>query len=227
MSEMITFERPDGRECPAYYVSPAASDAAPGIVVLQEWWGVDEHIKDVAARLAASGYRALVPDLYRGRVTLDAAEAEHLMAELDFIDAASQDVRGAVMHLKRSSQRVAVIGFCLGGALSILAAIHVPELDAVCCWYGVPPHEAGDPRAIRVPVQGHFALKDEYFPPSVVEELEAKLKEAGVRYEFHRYPASHGFGRESAPYHDPEAAALAWQRSLDFLARYCPISHSE
>ena len=227
MSEAITFERPDGGECPAYYIAPEVSDGAPGVVVLQEWWGVDEYIKDVAARLASSGYRALVPDLYRGKVTLEAAEAAHLMGGLDFRDAASQDVRGGVSYLKQSSERVAVIGFCLGGALSILAATHVPELDAVCCWYGVPPPEAGDPRAIRVPVQGHFALKDEHFPPSVVDDLEAKLKEASVPYEFYRYPASHGFGRASAPYYDPEAAALAWRRSLDFLARYCPISHTE
>lgn len=221
MGERITFDRPDGGECPGYYVQPDAGDGAPGVVVLQEWWGLDQHIRDVAGRLAASGYRALVPDLYRGKVTLEAAEAEHLMAALDFRDAASQDVRGAVECLKRSSERVAVMGFCMGGALSILAAIHVAELDAVCCWYGVPPPEAGDPRTIRIPVQGHFALQDEYFPPAVVDALEAKLKEAGVRYEFYRYPASHGFGRESASYHDPAAAALAWQRSLNFLARYC------
>jgi carboxymethylenebutenolidase len=226
MSETITMERPDGGECPAYYVAPDASDDAPGVVVLQEWWGVDEYIKDVATRLASSGYRALVPDLYRGAVTLEAAEAAHLMGGLDFKDAASQDVRAAVRHLKQSSERVAVIGFCLGGALSILAGIHVPELDAVCCWYGVPPPDAGDPRAIRVPVQGHFALKDEYFPQSVVDDLEAKLKEAGVRHEFYGYPASHGFGRESAPYYDAESAELAWQRSLDFLARYCPIGQT-
>ena len=109
----------------------------------------------------------------------------------------------------------------LGGALSILAAIHVPELDGACCWYGVPPPEAGDPRMIRIPLQGHFALEDQYFPPSVVDALEAKLKEAGVSYEFYRYPASHGFGRDSSPYYDPQAAELAWQRSLAFLARFC------
>src|ERR1700730_4853347 len=142
MGGRITFERPDGGECPAYYVQPDASDGAPSVGVLQEWWGVHEHMRDIAARLAASGYRALVPDFYRGKVTLEAAEAEHLMGALDFRDAASQDVRGAVGYLKGNSERVAAIGFCMGGALSILAAIHVPELDAACCWYGVPPPEA-------------------------------------------------------------------------------------
>src|SRR2546426_12342653 len=115
MGERITFKRPDGGECPAYYVHPGASDSAPGVVVLQEWWGVDEYIEDVADRLAATGYRALVPDFYRGEVTLEAAEAAHLMSTLDFRDAASQDVRGAVAYLKRSSKKVAAIGFCMGG----------------------------------------------------------------------------------------------------------------
>jgi carboxymethylenebutenolidase len=101
--------------------------------------------------LAASGYRALVPDLYRGKVTIEAAEAEHLMAALDFRDAASQDVRGAVQCLKRSSKRVAGMGFCMGGALSILAAIHVAELDAVCCWYAFPRQRLGIPARSAYP----------------------------------------------------------------------------
>ena len=224
MDKRITFDRPDGATCPAYYVQPNARDGAPGVVVLQEWWGVDQHMMDIAARLAASGYRTLVPDLYRGKVTQDEAEAEHHMSALDFRDVASQDIRGAINYLKRSSEHVAAIGFCMGGALSIVVAIHVDGLDAACCWYGIPPPEAGDPRTIRIPVQGHFALNDRYFPPSVVDAFEAKLKEANVRCEFYRYPASHGFGRESAPYYDPAAAVLAWQRSLDFLARSCGLS---
>jgi carboxymethylenebutenolidase len=109
---------------------------------------------------------------------------------------------------------------CMGGALSILAAIHVPEVDAVSCWYGVPPPEAGDPRSIRVPLQGHWALRDAYFPPAMVDALEASLRQGGVRYEFHRYEADHAFAHEGAPYYDRTAAELAWQRSLDFLAKH-------
>jgi carboxymethylenebutenolidase len=194
-------------------------DGAAGVVVIQEWWGLNEDIKSVAARFAASGYRVLVPDLYRGKVTLEAAEAAHLMGALDFQDATTQDVRGAARHLKERSGKVAVVGFCLGGAVSILAAIHVPEVDMVSCWYGVPPREAGDPSTIRIPLQGHFAQKDKYFPPSMVDALEASLRQGGVSYEFHRYEAEHAFGHEGAPYYDRAAAELAWQRTLAFLSR--------
>lgn len=222
MGEMIKFKRPDGKETAGYYVRPAAGDNAPGVVVIQEWWGLNDQIKGVADRLAAVGYRALVPDLYRGKVTLDAAEATHLMTGLDFKDAATQDVRGAVQYLKKGSARVATIGFCMGGALTVLAAMYVPETDAVSSWYGVPPPEAGDPGKIRIPVQCHVALKDAFFTPAAMDAFEAKLKAAKVPHEFHRYDANHAFGNETGPNHDAAAAKLAWQRTLDFLKKQLP-----
>src|SRR5438128_10862299 len=139
MSQMITFKRPDGKECSGFYVEPADGAKAPGMVVIQEWWGLNDQIKGVANRLASAGYRALVPDLYRGKVGLDAKEAEHLMNNLNFGDAATQDVRGAVQYLKQSSPKVGVTGYCMGGALTILAACFVPEADAAVAWYGFPP----------------------------------------------------------------------------------------
>jgi carboxymethylenebutenolidase len=220
MGRRLAFQRPDGKESAGYYVGPAAAEKAPGVVVIQEWWGLNDQIRGVADALAHSGYRALVPDLFRGKVTVEAAEAEHLMTNLDFLDAAKQDVRGAVQHLRQTGRKVGVMGFCMGGALAILAAIHVPEADAVVCWYGVPPEEAGDPRTIRAPVQGHFALEDAFFPGSQVEKLATRLREAKVKHEFHWYKAQHAFGNETGPYHEPEAKKLAWQRSLDFLARH-------
>ena len=102
---MITFKRPDGRECSGFYAEPKAGNRAPAVVVIQEWWGLNDQIKGVAQKFAAEGYRALVPDLYRGKVGLDAKEAEHLMTNLNFADAASQDICGAVRHLKQTSSR--------------------------------------------------------------------------------------------------------------------------
>ena len=221
MGETITFKRPDGGDCAGYYARLDAGEDVPGVVVIQEWWGIDGNIKRVADRLAEIGYRALVPDIYRGKVTVEAAEAAHLMGALDFKDAVTQDLRGAVQYLKQNSSKVAAIGFCMGGALSILVAIYVREVDAVSCWYGVPPPEAGDPRTIRVPVQGHFALNDPYFPPAVADGLEAKLKQGGVRHDFYRYQADHAFGNKTGDHYHHEAAELAWQRSLDFLAKHC------
>lgn len=214
------FNRPDGKTAPAYYVEPSAGANAPGVVVIQEWWGINDQIERVANRLAEAGYRALVPDLYRGAKALDAAEAEHKMTGLDFGDAATQDVRGAVQHLKRNGGKVATMGFCMGGVLSLLGAMHAPELDAAIAWYGLPPEEAGDPGEIKVPVQGHYGNQDQMFPPETVNDFEGKLKAAQVRYEFYRYDAPHAFGNEDWDYYDAEAAKLAWQRSLDFLSRH-------
>jgi carboxymethylenebutenolidase len=217
MGHEIIFSRPDGQSGRGYYAEPAPGPIAPGVVVIQEWWGLNDQIKGVAERLAQSGYRALVPDLYRGRVTLDAAEAEHLMNDLDFGDAATQDIRGAVCHLKSEGAKVGVVGFCMGGVLAILAAIHAPEADAASSWYGVPPAEAGDVSRIRIPLQGHFAELDEFFPVAQVDALEARLRAANVAMSFYRYPARHAFGNETGPNYDPNAAQLAWQRTLDFF----------
>src|SRR5919108_3417273 len=130
MGQMITFKRADGADCKGYLAEPAGNDKAPGVVVIQEWWGLNDQIKGVADKLAAAGYRALVPDLYRGKVALDANEANHLMTGLNFGDAAGQDVRGAVQYLKSNgSKKVGVTGFCMGGALTILSAVNVPEAD--------------------------------------------------------------------------------------------------
>ena len=219
MEKKITYRRLDGKECDAYCVTPAAGETTPGVVVLQEWWGLNDQIKGVADRLAEGGYRALVPDLYRGKVTLEAGEAEHLMRNLDFGDAATQDIRGAVQYLKGTSPRVAVIGFCMGGVLSILAAVYAKETDAAVSWYGVPPEAAADTGTIKIAIQGHFALEDEHFTPAQVDALESRLKAGKVNYEFYRYQAQHGFGNETGEHHDPEAKKLAWQRTLDFLAK--------
>jgi carboxymethylenebutenolidase len=225
---MVQFTRPDGKTVDGYLVEPPNTVNAPGIVVIQEWWGLDDQIKEVANRLASAGYRALVPDLYRGKLALEAHEAEHLMNDLNFGDAASQDIRGAVQYLKATgSAKVAVTGFCMGGALTVLSACFVPELDATVVWYGNPPAEFVDANNITKPMMGHWSMQDEFFSPASVDELEQKLKLAGVEHEFHRYDAKHAFAnpqsdsRGLAPlqYH-PQAAELAWKRSLEFLKKH-------
>jgi carboxymethylenebutenolidase len=227
MGKMVSFKRPDGKSVEGYLAEPAQGAKAPGVVVIQEWWGLGDQIKGVADRLAKAGYRALVPDLYRGKKTLDAKEAEHLMSGLDFGDAAGQDVRGAVQYLKAGSPKVGVTGFCMGGALTLLAAVNVPEADAFAPWYGFPPLEYVDASKIRAPLLGHFATEDQFFPIGKVDELEKKLRAANVKFEFHRYQAKHAFANEEAnerklpplEYH-PQAAAQAWQRTLDFFGRH-------
>lgn len=219
MTANASFTRPDGTTCPAYYNEPAAGPSAPGVVVIQEWWGVNAQIVGVAGRLVQAGYRVLVPDLYRGELALDAAEAEHKMSALDFGDAARQDVSGAVRHLKQSSPKVGVIGFCMGGALSVLAAMHAPDLDAAITWYGLPPDEAGDFGRIAVPLQGHFGLQDPMVKPQRVDEVEQRLKAGGADYQFFRYDANHAFGNETWNNYDAAATHQAWARTMDFFAR--------
>jgi carboxymethylenebutenolidase len=219
MGQAVTFKRPDGKDCNGYLASPAGDAKAPGVVVIQEWWGLNDQIKGVAERLAALGYRALVPDLYKGKLALDAAEAKHLMTNLDFADAATQDIRAASQYLKQSSAKVGVVGFCMGGALTVLAALYVQEANACSSWYGFPPEQAGDVRTIRVPLQLHFAEKDASFPPDGARALEAKLKEGKVPFESYWYDAGHAFGNEQGANYNAQAAKLAWDRTIEFFAK--------
>jgi carboxymethylenebutenolidase len=226
MATTVTFNRPDGKTVRGYLAEPSAGAAAPAMVVIQEWWGLDPEIKAVADKLARAGYRALVPDLYRGKVALEANEAQHLMDNLDFGDAAGQDIRGAVQYLQKQGGKVGITGFCMGGALTVLASANVPEADAAVIWYGYPPLQYVDASRIRIPLLGHWAIQDEAFPITGVDALEEKLRSANVGFEFHRYDAKHAFANEAADRknlpmlkYDAQAAELAWQRTFAFLAK--------
>ena len=227
MGTALSFNRPDGNTLAGYLAEPAQADGAPGVVVIQEWWGLNDQIRGVADRLAAAGYLALVPDLYRGKSTVEADEAHHLMSGLDFGDAAGQDIRGAVQCLKRRTRKVGVTGFCMGGALTLLALCNVPEADAGVVWYGCPPLEYLDAARITAPVMGHFATQDQFFSIETIDELEDKLSGAGVEVEFHRYLAHHAFANETAvgaarlpaTQYDPYWAQQAWDRTMRFFGR--------
>jgi carboxymethylenebutenolidase len=216
---MIEFKRPDGSACRGYLAN--AGQGAPGVVVIQEWWGLNEQICGIADRFARAGFNALAPDLFQGRVTQKPDEASHLMNGLDFPGATHQDIRGAVEHLRgMGSGKIAAMGFCMGGALSIAAAVHVPKLAAAVCFYGIPPKEFADPAAIRIPFQGHFASKDDWCTPAAVEALEAAMRAKGATPEIHRYDADHAFFNERRPeVHDATCARQAWDRTLAFLAK--------
>ncbi|WP_119291395.1 dienelactone hydrolase family protein [Azohydromonas sediminis] len=227
MGSTIEFARPDGKTVHGYLAEPATP--GPGVVVIQEWWGLNDQIRGVADRLALAGYTALVPDLYRGRSTVEAEEAHHLMTNLNFGDAASQDVRGAVQHLKgRGCAKVGVTGYCMGGALTILALTMAPEADAGVVWYGYPPLEFVDASKIKAPMMAHWATQDAAFAMEGVEALEAKLKAAGVAYNGHRYLAHHAFANETAQgprriavtQYDAAWAQVAWDRTMRFFGTH-------
>lgn len=220
MGQMIEFKRPDGSLCAGYLAN--AGPGRPGVVVIQEWWGLNEQICGVADRFARAGYNALAPDLFKGRVTQKPDEASHLMNGLDFPGATHQDIRGAVDHLRGAgSGKVAAMGFCMGGALTIAAAVHVPNLAAGVCFYGIPPKEFADPAGIRIPFQGHFASKDNWCTPAAVAALEAALPANGASPELYRYEADHAFFNEGrSEVYDAACATLAWERMMAFLARH-------
>ena len=227
MGTMVSFQRPDGQSVQGYLAEPAQVKDAPAVVVIQEWWGLNAQIRGVADRLAAAGYQALVPDLYRGKLTVEAEEAHHLMTGLNFGEAASQDIRGAVKYLKTRAPKVGITGFCMGGALTLLSLCQSPEADAGVVWYGCPPLEYIDASKIRVPVMGHWATQDEFFKIDTVDALEAKLHQANVGFEFHRYLAHHAFANETAvgpariaaTQFDAVWAQMAWDRTLRFFGR--------
>jgi len=224
---MVNFKRPDGQQLQGYLAVPEKTDGAPAIVVLQEWWGLNDQIRGVANRLAASGYLALVPDLYRGKSTVEEEEAHHLMDALNFGDAATQDVGGAIAYLKQRASRIGVMGFCMGGALSVLALCNHSDIDVGVVWYGLPPLEYIDASKIKATVLGHWGTQDQFFQIKNVDALEKKLAESGVKAEFHRYLAHHAFANETAVGHgriagtqyDSEWAQLAWDRTFTFLGR--------
>ena len=228
MASTISYRRPEGGDVNAYLAEAKPGTAAPGIVVIQEWWGLNDQIRSVADKLASAGYRALVPDLYRGKVALEENEAQHLMQGLNFGAAAGQDIRGAVQYLKASgSAKVGVTGFCMGGALTLLSAMSVPEADAFVMWYGCPPLEYVDASRIKRPLMAHWGTEDSIFTIDKVELLEKKLREAAVPFEFHRYQAKHAFANETADSkhlaylgYNAQAAELAWRRTMDFLSKH-------
>ena len=222
MGAQITFKRPDGREAKGYLANAAPGDA-PGLVVIQEWWGLGEQIKAMCDRFALAGFDALAPDLYNGVVVPyhDTAAATKEMQSLDFADATSQTVRGAVQYLKRNGAKVGLTGFCMGGAVTVIGAAHIPELTAAVTFYGLPPAEAATPADVKVPLQGHFANRDDWVAPKAVDAFEQGLKAAGKRFEFFRYDADHAFVNEQRmAVHDREAAELAWGRAIEFLEKH-------
>jgi carboxymethylenebutenolidase len=222
MGTRIPFSRPDGGTAEGYLAKAGVANA-PGVVVIQEWWGLQDQIKGLCDRLALAGYDALAPDLYGGTVVpyhdTDAANRE--MSSLDFLAATDQLVRGAALYLKRSCPKVGLTGFCLGGAVTMLGAARVGEIAAAVCFYGIPPETAVKPADIKVPLQCHFAERDDWCTPAVVAKFEAGLEAAHKPAEVYRYSADHAFMNEQrAGVHDRKCAELAWERMLAFWGQH-------
>ena len=222
MGTSISFKRPDGKDTNGYLANAARGDA-PGLVVIQEWWGLSEQIKGLCDRFALAGFDALAPDLYSGVVVPyhDSEAANEQMTSLDFMDATTQNVRGAALYLGRNGAKVGLTGFCMGGAVTVIGAARIPELTAAVTFYGIPPEAAAKPADIKIPLQGHFANRDDWCTPQVVNAFESGMKAAGKPIELFRYDADHAFVNEQRmAVHDREAAELAWGRATAFLKKH-------
>ena len=223
MGEMVQFPF-DGGNTGGYLATPKQG-SGPGVIVIQEWWGLVDHIKDVCDRFAEEGFVALAPDMYHGKTTKSPDEAGKLMMALQ-IDQAEKDLGGAVQYLLTSdstaSKKIGVIGFCMGGALALFAATKNQNIGACVVFYGIHPNVKPDLPNLNAPVLGIFGEKDKSVPPEAVHELERKIKDVGKQVEMKIYPgADHAFFNDTRPeVYKAEAAADAWQRTIEFFREH-------
>ena len=216
--EMITFAS-DGGTAPGYLAKPQGSGPFPGVIVIQEWWGLEEHIKDVTRRFAQEGFVALAPDLYHGHVATEPDDArKHAMAMQ--LDVALRDIQGGIDYLKGlqevSPKTIGVIGFCMGGRLALHAAVRSNDVGAVAPFY--PGGMEGifqDIDKIQAPVFAAFGADDGSIPLDKVEQFRRLLQERGKEAEVKVYEgAPHSFFNDARPSYRPEASQDAWQKVL-------------
>jgi carboxymethylenebutenolidase len=207
------------------YLAIPEKGSGPGVVVIQEWWGLVDHIKDICDRFAAGGYVALAPDLFHGKTAKSPDEAGKLMMALQ-IDQTEKDLRGAIDYLlnheSTTGNKVGIIGFCMGGALALYAATKNPSIGACVVFYGGHPKVKPDLPNLQAPVLGIYAERDGFVTPDSVRELERKLKELGKSVEVHIYPnVDHAFFNDQRPeVYNENAAGDAWRRTIQFFATH-------
>ncbi|MBI3457685.1 MAG: dienelactone hydrolase family protein [Candidatus Rokubacteria bacterium] len=218
---MVAFPA-NGTTTSAYLATPAAGKG-PGVVVIQEWWGLVQHIKNVCDRFAAEGFTALAPDLYHGRTASEPDEAGKLFMALN-IAQAEKDLRGAATFLAghSSTAKLGVVGFCMGGQLALFAAALNPSIGACVNFYGIHPNVKPDFTKLSGPVLGLFAEKDTFVTPQVAREVDAAITKAGKPSEIHIYPGvDHAFFNDERPdVYNKAAADDTWRRTLAFLRQH-------
>jgi len=223
MGEMVRFASNGGTT--EGYLAVPQSGKGPGVVVLQEWWGLVPHIKDIADRFTAEGYVALAPDLYHGETATSPDRAGKLMMSLR-IDEAEKEMRGAIQFLLNhpavEPKKIGTVGFCMGGMLSLYAASKNPQVNACVIFYGGFPGVEPDLPNLKAPVLGLYAGKDGFVTVDSVKQLERKLQSLRKTVDIQIYQdADHGFFNDTRKeVYDPAAAADAWQRVLNFYGQY-------
>jgi len=199
--------------------TPSTKDKTGGVVLVQEYWGLNDHVRDIGKRLAREGFRVLAPDLYHGKVTKSAEEAGKLMQSLDWRKAVAEIV-AAAEHLRdheSSNGKVAVMGFCMGGALTFAAAANIPWLAAAVPFYGIPDAKLADYTKEKAPILAHFAKNDQWATVAKAKDIQSKVP----AMELHVYDASHAFFNDTRPeVYSAQDAKTAWARSIAFLKKH-------
>jgi len=225
MGETVTFT--SNGDTPEGYLALPASGSGPGVLVMQEWWGLVPQIKRVCDRLAAEGFVAFAPDMYRGDIAehTEMDKAGHLMSTLP-MDRAARDMGGAVdfllAHPAVKGSGVGVVGFCMGGMLALLVtALQGDRIVAAAPYYGAPLGDgAPDWSGLTAVVRGHFAENDDFFPPPAIKALEAELKGLGKDVEFEIHPGcGHAFTNEENALgtYDADLSSTCWADTVQFL----------
>lgn len=223
VTESVEYQDTDGETLMGYLARPEGDAAKPAVVVIQEWWGLNDHIKDLAQRFAGEGYVALAPDLYHGVVATEPDEARKLVMELDMAEAV-KEIQRAMSFLREQSYvagpKVGIVGFCMGGGLVLQTALADDNVSAAVAFYGRPlsPEEA--PQA-KAPILGLYGANDQGIPVDAVNTMDAALDEAGIENDFHIYEgAGHAFFNDTAASYNEQAAADAWPRTLDWFRKH-------
>ena len=211
------------RQAELFEPSGASQARLPGLIVVHEWWGLNDSMRGVCRRFAAEGFVVLATDLYGGfKTTTDANEARQLAMEMKTMESMAIIEAGA-RHLKDQpgcNGRVGVTGFCLGGAMTLAAACHCPSASAFVPFYGMPLAKHVDWSKTLGPIQGHYAEHDYVVDIKAVRAAAESVSEHGGSFELHVYDANHAFMRETDPkVYNPQAAAVAWPRALQFLRK--------
>jgi carboxymethylenebutenolidase len=203
------------------YVARPQVDVAAGVLLIQEYWGINEHIRDLAGRFASAGYLCVAPDLYRGRIAADKDEAAALMQALPIEDG-METIRKAMGAVKETYgiEEFAIIGFCMGGTFALRAACEIPELKAAAPFYGDIPEE-DVLKQLKVPTQFIAGERDAWINPQKVNSLKEVAKKYDLPVEVVSYDADHAFFNDTRPQvYDAEAAADAWRRVLNHFEKH-------
>ncbi|MCA9996844.1 MAG: dienelactone hydrolase family protein [Anaerolineales bacterium] len=222
---IVTYPGKEGEELMGYLAAETDAAARPAVIVLQEWWGLNDHIKEVARRFAGAGYVALAPDLYHGVVTTEPDEARKQAMELGMRDAVGE-IQQAVAYLRAQPSvtgKVGIVGFCMGGGLVLKTAVSDPSLNAGIVFYG-SPLTPGEAAQMQIPILSFIGTADS-IPVSGVEAMHAAFDGANVPNAFQVYDgAQHAFFNDTRASYNAEAAADAWERSLAWFGQYLAAS---